>query len=132
MGKSLLITHLDGNLKDGKFAQTSVISQTLVRLLKNFFPPLTLGTINFISNSLRHSVVEKKVDSEILCYLALQVATTVRQIFLEFFRILFRILSRITYSYLALQVAAMVLQIFIEYFRIVFRISFRIVIDFQI
>ena len=131
MGKSLLITHLDGNLKDGKFAQTSVISQTLVRLLKNFFPPPTPGTINFISTSLGHSVVGKSWQRN-LCYLALQVATTVRQIFLEFFRILFRILSRIKYLYLALQVAAMVLQIFIEYFRIVFRISFRIVIDFQI
>ena len=61
MGKSLLITHLDGNLKDGKFAQTSVISQTLVRLLKNFFPPPTPGTINFISTSLGHSVVGKSL-----------------------------------------------------------------------
>ena len=39
MGESFLITHLDGggHLKGRKFGQTSVISQTVVVLLNNFF-----------------------------------------------------------------------------------------------
>ena len=88
MAESFLITHLDGggHLKGRKFGQTSVISQTVVVLLDNFFPHPSIGNCAFFLKEeekieqLKTLCFGGKVDSEIWCYLELQVAPTVCQI----------------------------------------------------
>ena len=82
MAESFLITHLADRRPPErwrKFAQTSLISQTVVMLLKNFFS----SRLSRFSPTKKKNQVETlfggKVDSEI-CYLNLQVAPTVCQI----------------------------------------------------
>ena len=70
MGESFLITHLDGggHLKGRKFGQTSVISQTVVVLLDNFFSHPAIGNCAFFLkeeeqklSSSRHCVLGEKL-----------------------------------------------------------------------
>ena len=82
--KSFLITHLDEtatHLKARKLGQTSVISQTVVLLLNNFFFHPSIPRLRFSPTKKNETFVFwGKADSDIVCYLDLQVAATVCQI----------------------------------------------------